>query len=153
MREIIFRGKLAHSEKWVQGNLIISNKDNPYIYPQDLIEQDGHHLLLDTDEAFWVIPETVGQFTGLTDKNGVKIFEGDLISCRNFNGEEYTAIYEVLYDKEGFCLKMLRGNKKAMEDRHLSSFGYINDDNSLKKGEVIGNIHDNPELLQKQEAK
>jgi len=149
MREIIFRGKLAHSEKWVQGNLIISNKDNPYIYPQDFIEQDGHHLLLDTDEAFWIIPETVGQFTGLTDKNRVKIFEGDIVTAAVYpfidKGKlNYRAavFWFDEYAMFGYQLNCINSKIKGISDGICETFAERN-----LKLEVIGNIHDNPELL------
>ena len=71
-REILFRGKSAYSNKWLYGNLIdngLSGKDKSvFILPTDA---DNY------DEYEEVIPETVGQFTGLKDKNGIRIFEGD----------------------------------------------------------------------------
>jgi len=138
MREILYRGMLSHKKKWVEGNLIISNQGKPYIYPKDLIEQDGHHLRFDTDEAFWVIPETVGEYTGILDKNGMKVFEGDILRYGDFNDqpEPYIEIGVVEWDE-----------KKAafiIYDETLDViFTYPN-------FEIIGNIHDNPELLEKE---
>jgi len=134
MRQIEFRGKLAHIEKWVKGILIISNKGNPYIYPQNVIEEDGHHVVLDTDEAFWVVPETVEQFTGLTDKNGVKIFEGDIVKFQH-NG--IWEIFSVIWEGVGFSYKPIE---------KIYTVSMIFSDNE-EAPEVIGNIHDNPELL------
>ena len=131
MRKIMFRGRRRRIDggDFIYGDLTYSE------YEEGTKPQIG----------CWIVePETVGQFIGLYDINKEEIYEGDIISQKNFNGEEYTAIYEVVFDGGGFCMKMLKGNKKAMEDgEHLSSFGYINHDNSLWKGEVIGNIHDN----------
>ena len=120
MREIKFRGKLSHSGEWVIGNLIIAKNGNPYIIPSAIFEIDGHHLIIDSDSPFWVIPETVGQFTGLTDKNEKEIFEGDIV-----RGGIYLA-YEVKWDNE--------------------ECGW-NIGQSVKSFEICGNIHDNPELI------
>ena len=79
MRQIEFRGKLSHSKEWIHGNLIIANNGKPYIIPFEIFEPDGHHLIIDSDNPFWVDENTIGQFTGSFDINGNKIFEGDLV--------------------------------------------------------------------------
>ena len=82
--------------------------------------------------------------------NGVEIYEGDIIKQQNFNGEEYTAIYQVCYNLGSFCLQLVKGNAKAMKDSGYSSWSfelYAEDKGKIRKGQVIGNIHDNPELL------
>ena len=89
--------------------------------------------------------ETICQQTGLIDINEKEIYHNDVISQSNFNGEEYKAVYIVVWDNGGYCLKMIKGNEKAMNIGGLFSFGHI-ENNKLRKGEVIGNIFDNPEL-------
>lgn len=76
MREILFRGKRVDSGEWVVGSLV---KMGPHDYVH-------HFILPDYASAFYDIevdPSTVGQYTGLTDRNGVKIFDGDIISIEN----------------------------------------------------------------------
>lgn len=122
MREIWFRGKWGRT--WIYGNLQHSStKETMYI--------DNY-----TSFPFQVIPETVGQFTGLTDKNGNKIFEGDIVKAKwRYLSNTDTVIGVVKYDNADFILET---------DEHYLFF----EDNIFSyECEVIGNIHDNPELL------
>ena len=94
--------------------------------------------------GFWfdVAPSTLGQFTGLCDKNGKKIFEGDIVLvswCSSTNAVSET--YVVVYSKSGFFCK----NKERLLGQ-LSNYVYRNA--RTIQCEVIGNIHDNPELLE-----
>lgn len=77
------------------------------------------------------------------DSEGNKIYEGSLISQVNFNGEEYEAVYKVTKDEDGseetggYCLKMIKGNEKAMRNaKHLSAFTSIRN-GRLRKGRVF----------------
>lgn len=129
MREILFRGKRVDNGEWVYSSFIMQDKE--------------HKLLLAEIELFdgekWreVVPETVGQYTGLTYKNGKKIFEGDII--RN-NGNEIGVIRHGKYDVYshyvfgGYCC--------------VDKTSALIDWTSGWKCEVIGNIHDNPDLLE-----
>jgi YopX protein len=90
--------------------------------------------------------DAVLQFINILDCQGNEIYEADLISQTNFNGEQYEALYKVVYDYNGFCLEMIKGNEKAMSNTGLSSFGNIVN-NRLKKGVVVGNYYSHPELL------
>lgn len=112
MREILFRGKIESD--WAYGDLK-HFKDTVVIFEQ------GYTF------PCIVIPETVGQFTGLTDKNGIKIFEGDIVQ---FKGANYEVVYIEKYTR-------FAGKKKGCV---FSVFAW-------KMCEVIGNIHDNPELM------
>lgn len=116
MREILFRGKTKRNE-WIYGDLITHGIDF-----DDAIKQ--HH----TREVWDIKPESVGQFTGLTDKNGKNIFEGDIV---RFRWQRDILTGYVVFDKGHYCIK--------------SNLDYLIFLNSEK--EVIGNIHDNPELL------
>ena len=78
------------------------------------------------------MPETVGQYTGLTDKNGVKIFEGDILKFRS-------GIYSVEWDNEHS--KFLQRDGQFSRELHIW----------IAKSEIVGNIHDNPELLKGEE--
>ena len=118
MREILFRGKRVDSGELVYGWLC--RVGDKYA---NIVEKD-------TEVLYSVSTKTIGQYTGLIDKNGRKIFEGDIVDCLEFYGEVY-------YDPEG-CFD-LRDNTPEM------CGGFIGDYNSL---EVVGNIYDNPELLE-----
>lgn len=131
MREILFRGKLKNTGEWAFGNLNITIKGTNIITPDDTpIGKYGA-----------VIPETVGQYTGLTDKNGTKIFEGDIVKEDDvtYNGATIT--------KGGiFEIKMLEGCWLVVEHKVKDAAWHFLD-TFAKTVEVIGNIHDNPELL------
>lgn len=119
MREILFRGKRTDTKEWIEG--IVFPHDNNKITMLSQHSMDG---ILVGDE---VDPETVGQFTGLTDKNDKKIFEGDIIEHEgnrySINYLPYYARFSAVKPNNVFCV-----------------FAY-------QRGEVIGNIYDNLELL------
>ena len=113
MREILFRGKIGND--WAYGDLR-QFKNSVAIFRQ------GYTF------PYLVIPSTVGQFTGLTDQNGVKIFEGDIVKIVR-DGDKVPVKWELgSFILEGLYLDL----GEAAIDHQL---------------EVIGNIHDNPELL------
>ena len=126
MREIIFRGKYVNSGGWLFGDLQ-QNCDVVKIREQ---ESDTKRV----PRSFTVDPETVGQYTGLTDKNGRKIFEGDVVK----GIDEYMSI--PVFGKVGFG----DGSFYAVDKYGLSHYRWA-DYYDMK---VIGNIYDNPELLE-----
>lgn len=152
MRKILFRGKLSHSKEWVEGNLIIARNGQPYIIPFDILEPDGHHLIIDSDNPFLVIPETVCQFTGLTDKDEKMIFEGDILNGEIRNNETRDFVVYFLYG--GFSIKapfwakekeLLNADElilQPLSDAQTAS--WIN-----SSCEIIGSIHDNQEFQNK----
>lgn len=126
MREILFRGYSTALRKWFEGDLIHSPEIN-------------HPCICNNDSFVNVSKKSIGQYTGLTDKNGKKIFEGDIIK-RMWNGS--LSIYQVVFDK---YLAAFIGETKP--------YGmFTTFDSDGEWFEVIGNIHDNPELLKGGEA-
>ena len=125
MREVLFRGKRTYNGEWVKGYLYITHTGAHEIGSYDA-EINIERLTFD------VIPETVGQYTGLTDKNGVRIFEGDIVSLVKHDG----LIYKVVYVPCRYELVNSKGVNCFVLDIYKS-----------ENIEVIGNIHDNPELL------
>lgn len=139
-REILFRGKSIHGE-WVYGYLNQHRGDIRYDCDCEPIAVGCYYIndwqaKIDTGmygQDYKVDPDTVGQFTGLTDCNGVKIFEGDIVRYGDtihrvvFEQRNGTAYFGLVY---AACETL--------------PFGHYQD---LKQIEVIGNIYDNPELL------
>lgn len=134
MREILFRGKKCYTEEWVFGTLAIygpTGEEVPVIIPD----------YASTLYGFFVDPETVGQFTGLLDKNGKRIFEGDILKFHDSQlGIDIDFIGVVVYNGSSFCIKTEL--KKAKED---SFYRFLWRE---YEAEVIGNIRDNPELME-----
>ena len=161
-REILFRGKTQYGE-WVEGSYLQTddNTNNPMQHrPLNLRHQIWSYWSGDWNMGGWdpmdVLPETVSQFTGLTDKNGVKIFEGDIVKW-TFGKHYWEAIIQGvpnsqsinLYAIETFhnCTKDIETEEYTYE-RSDSRQGSCNDITYLSsRVEIIGNIHDNPELL------
>ena len=132
MREIKFRGKRTDNGEWVYGFYNFTIFDDGSDELMAVIKQ---HIIADENGYVWSIDKnTVGQFTGLKDIDETKIFEGDVIECGD--GKVPTLI-EWHDESHSF----LAYNLKRKEFHRLDKYfiRYI--------GEVIGNIHDNPELL------
>lgn len=123
MREILFRGKAADSGEWKYGDLTFY--------------AGGAQIWETTDDGKWnliVEPSTVGQFTGLLDHNGTRIYEGDIVA--NYNPEESRAEavgVPVVWHDAGFCLE-------------YPTLYHILEREDCEYLAVIGNVYDNPEL-------
>ena len=169
MREIRFRGKtkipteeldelgLKHEDGWVYGHLAMHGK-TPYIVG-DLVEVDSECMA----NEFWipVHPESVGQFTGLCDKNDTPIYEGDVVSGESFETSmlkhwksgilkhldykvEYVPeVYVIRYHEASFKIFDLKGRWVAVLNHHVSSM--------VDDLQVVGNIFENSELLEEDE--
>ena len=129
MREILFRGKRADNGEWITGDLW----NMPYA---DLgVSIVNFFIDTGTTGGLRVIPETIGQYTGWDDKNGVKIFEGDIL-YHPIQGKR--KVYYPFSEKvSSYGLRMIEG-KVRMASTLSDGFLY----------EVIGNIHDNPEVTE-----
>lgn len=141
IREILFRGKRLEDGVWVEGY---------YAKATDMLEDEEVHIIFNPELALFprsefgtfdeIDPDTLGQYTGMKDKNGMKIFEGDIVVLNKdvkqiFNVEDG----EVRYGWGGFYIK---------DFSTLNSLNTLASYDCVLRGEVIGNIHDNPELLE-----
>lgn len=161
MREILFRGKTENGE-WFEGSLHKYTIQKPLktetrykIQEFNFGYSDENEFECDYMSGFdeEVIPETVGQFTGLTDKNGKKVFEGDIIQFGE--DEEYDWEFNIgvvkfgegtfdsgIYVYTGFFYEDRKGNID-----HNTLYDWEED---WERCKVIGNIYDNPNLLNKE---
>lgn len=137
MREILFRGKRTDTGKWIVGQLA------RYDLRFDVANMvDEHEMLVP------VLAKTVGQFTELTDRNGLKVFDGDILKFTDINAEyEWIGRVEFGNPNEeynwGFQLVFIRGEKP-----NTDILLWFDMEETGAFSEVIGNIHDNPELLE-----
>lgn len=141
MREILFRGKRIDNGEWIYGFYFYDSFYNKaYItagrYCMGARERKPNQRIIN---AFEVDQKTVGQYTGLTDKNGTKIFEGDIVK---YGDTVHNVVFEQRNGTAYFGL--------VYSTLETLSFGYYQD---LKQIEVIGNIYDNPELMKGDENK
>lgn len=144
MREILFRGKRKDNGEWVEGYYAMQSNhacfEEELKYTHFIFKDIFLDFNLGGLQEFEVIPETVGQYTGLTDKNGKKIFEGDIL--------EFSDRLVVVF---------WRNNLGSWDSEFLKFTNRENSRDSMLppnwkyKSKVIGNIHDSPELLKEAE--
>lgn len=143
MREILFRGKSTETNQWIYGGFHIWEKRQVCALSNDSLKDDEISYVITvnsfadwnmprTMQAVEVIADTVGQYTGLTDRNGNKIFEGDIVNILT----EYEEIGVIVYEDGGFIV--------CVDDFFID---FINNINGTDVVEVIGNKYDDPELL------
>lgn len=131
MRTIKFRGKTRGNGKWYYGSLVYSNEINAAI-----CFQTGNGLVKTMDWVY-VIPETIGQFSGLYDCDGAEIYEGDILKWSN--GRMYVV---------KFWSRMFYASVKECNDSIFGGFPlHALTEYEYRKCEIVGNIYDNPELL------
>lgn len=139
MREILFRGRRVNNGKWVEGY---------YAKAKDYISEKEFHVIFHVDLTLFphsefssyeeIIPETIGQYIGLRDKNGQRIFEGDIVDCWS---EGVNAKGTVQQRKDGLWIIYPAWQKTI-------TWGLCPDEYCNTTVEVVGNIHDNPELME-----
>lgn len=147
MREIKFRGKNLNTKEWVYGDLLQWNDGETAIGVHGQFIDDGYHFNENYDKTPYVDETTVGQYTGLKDKNGKEIYEGDLIKAPS--GRIYAIIFSTwkheekreflkiidIYEHTGWCISLDGVNPCGLLDSEVC------------QGSVIGSVYDNPELL------
>ena len=147
-REILFRGKLLRTGKWIEG-YYCKLSDTTYAFSEDYDRYPvpEHHCILVDEITDWGLPNrptlhevdpvTIGQYTGLKDRNGKRIWDGDILLFTNTDNEQ--SLYDVRWDYHRWLVQM-HGDYSAMPDDL--------DDFFCQYAEVIGNIHDDQELLE-----
>ena len=132
MREILFRGKRIDNGEWVEGNLFMPDEVKGRTAPTEILIGTNYVRI-----SYEVDPATVGQYTGLTEKNGKKVFEGDVVTFTRFNALGYATrrTGDVRYYDELPIFYIMATTGDAWDWCDCEDI------------EVIDNIHDNRELL------
>lgn len=136
----ISRGKRKDNGTWVDGNLVYTRTTTLGVVTE----------IYTLEMRYEVIPKTVGQYTGLKDKNGKKIFEGDIVESRASENKEDWKRWVVQFTDGSFCFEReIPRKRKYKYEQNLLGIDNI----ELYGLTVIGNIHDNPKLLQRSDEK
>ena len=132
MRDIRFRGYNRKNGKWLYG-FYLQNRGQHFVCPDEFATGKSW-------EDYEIEPETLGQYTGVKDANGVPIYEGDIIATRNNPSIKHLIFYK---EEQGRFMAALNGD---IENDFFGVCG-LDDKTWVASKVVIGNIHDNPELL------
>lgn len=140
MREILFKAKRVDNGEWIEGSLIDLDIDSGYCYIVPPYRQASTLPIgfLITDGMKLVIPETICQFTGLCDKNGKRIWENDILMAHLDESYPEDTTYEAV---EWGVAGWVAHEANSIDRQYLDEF-------DTEYFEVVGNIFDNPELLQ-----
>ena len=144
MREILFRGKRTDNGEWVEGYYMKHINRTPCVIDDSVEEKDVEHIIFYDAFSDWnmprgiagtyIDPATLGQYTGLRDKTGKGIFDGDIV--RHYTGAIHPVVFEQKNGSAFFGLAHTqRGLTIPFWDQYPHHF------------EIIGNVHGNPDLL------
>ena len=140
MRNIKFRAKRSYDKKWIYGYLLNIDGHFHLVQKDDMCE-DGHHIIQESDNPTWIYENTIGQFTGLKDKNGQEIYEGDRINVHDVETDDNSndAAATVFWAEGAFYLEFPKGTYVEPHDniQYLSEVKM----EPYTTLEIVGNIY------------
>lgn len=159
MREVLFRGKNPKTNNWFYGGYFLHNRITPcpLTVNGEALDHQPIHLIVDSGMSDWdlprpivhyeVLPETVGEYTGFTDPEKIRIFEGDILKWTSMDTDdsELVAYDMVVFENGSFWAKNPVKSRKEL----LSEYLKINP--TYENLKVCGNVHDHPEMLKEEE--
>lgn len=156
MREILFRGKTIKTRfgggKWIEGFYAMSCAGRAEMEPAIITGTEKGCFMTE-----FIDPATIGQFTGHFSKEKAKVFEGDILKDLSETAPSYkNAVYVVIWDKENACFALNYYDTlgyKNVPHKLIETNGFKDVFKLEEWARIIGNIHDNPELLKEEESK
>lgn len=138
MREILFRGKWTHNGEWFEGYLV-----------RNYLEEGDAYIFCPHGAYYRVDPDTVGECAGVPDKNGKRIFEGDIVKTHYANAKNSEFVEVVVFHNGRFCAEGNLGGTGRSWANLWDGIQHLPQDKCVYMDgvEVIGNIHDNTELM------